>query len=62
MLWHVFDSLQFDRHSMLWHIALENLYGAGACRGMNLNILYFQLIFFSLILLLKYHLQDKNHM
>ena len=52
------------------HIALGNFYGAGACRGMskpchgmNLNFLYFQLIWsyfiFSLIFLLKYHLQDK---
>ena len=65
------DSIQFDRNNMLRHkrimlrhIALGFLYDAGSCHGILISILYFQLIWsyfvFSLILLFKYHLQDKN--
>ena len=66
-------SQYLDRHSMSVHkrimprhVALGFLYGAGSCRGMLISILHFQLIWsyfvFSLVFLLKYHLQDKNHM
>ena len=61
MLWHE----QKSTFRPTYHVATQKDHAA-ACLGMLISIFHFQLFWSyfvsSLVLLLNYHLQDKNHM